>query len=123
VSNRQHTPPPIPTLEHNLFRIELHEVRFAEMHAQSAVLLRRVDTLEKQLVEINGMDGKGGRIGWLKDEHNRSATAQGERIGSLESRLSTVSDQQIDMRARVLSGVATVIALASAGVALARVFQ
>lgn len=120
---RHHTPPPLPTPEHNLIRLEIHENKMVELQGQIANLRRQLNTAEKRLVEVCGMDGNGGTLKHLNDEQKRSAESQGKRIGKVESSIDTMEEDlkelevsHTDTRARMYAGVAVVLALASLAV-------
>ncbi len=116
---RRPTQPGIPaTLEGAHYRLDALEEREGTLSKVYRTVAGRVELLEKQLVEVRGMEGEGGKLQWLREEQQRSSAAQGMRIGQLETDIEQcrketreVRETQIDMKARWAAGIAAVLAI------------
>lgn len=78
------------------------------------------ETCEKQLIEVRGIDGKGGLLAQLRADLEGSAQRQGGRLGDLSSdlkeqerRIDGIEKSQVDLKARWGSAIAAVMAVAS----------
>lgn len=85
-------------------------------------LADRLQVSEGRLIEVCGLDGKGGALHWiglkiddakadLSAKQLDSATAQGMRLGAQEKLISEVQLKQVDMSARYAAVVATFFSL------------
>lgn len=119
--SRHPTQPGMPvTVEGLSYRLDGLDTRTENQSKVFRTLGPKIDHIEKQLVEVRGLDGRGGHLNWLYQEQQRSAQAQGVRIGQLETELvqaraetRQVREQQIDMKARWASAIAAITALVS----------
>lgn len=101
------TPPPVPTPEHNLMRIELLDGRVEELQ-------ETVRECRDLLIELTGRDGKGGKVQELKEEFQRSAESQGTRIEQHTADIATLKQTRAILLALGALSLALLGALAKA---------
>ncbi len=115
-----HRPPTDPsgvpiTVESVSTRLWHNEQRVDSLKVIVRKASELAQTCEKQLIEVRGIEGRGGLLAKLSEDQTESAIRQGERMGAMEKKIDKLAERideveraQVDIKARWGAAVAII---------------